>query len=110
VSDNLCSTMAKNDLRCAHFVAVTPARATRLLSDASTVAGLREGEREETGLDRYWHGVQHLLAGRAKGVRGPLRAPWLPLSRAAPRAEPASVPAGSSPPAPGLSPGGSRPG
>jgi hypothetical protein len=35
------------------------------------VAALREGEREETGLDQYWHGVQYLLAGRAKGVRGP---------------------------------------
>jgi hypothetical protein len=64
--------VARNDLRCAHFVAVTPARAARLLSDPSTASSLREGNREETGLDRYWHGVQYLLAGRAKGVRGPL--------------------------------------
>lgn len=64
--------MAKNNFHCAHFVAVTPARAARLLSDPSTVASLREGNREETGLDRYWHGVQYLLTGRAKGVRGPL--------------------------------------
>jgi len=72
LSDNCRTSMANNDLRCAHFVAVTPARAARLLSDPSTAANLREGEREETGLDRYWHGVQYLLAGRAKGVRGPL--------------------------------------
>jgi hypothetical protein len=64
--------MARNDLRHAYFVAVTLARAARLRSDPSTVTSLREGKREETGLDRYWHGVQYLLAARAKGVRGPL--------------------------------------
>ena len=68
-------TMARNDLRHAHFVAVTPARADRLRSDPSTVTRLREGKREEAGLDRYWHGVQYLLAGRAKSVRGSLA--WL---------------------------------
>src|SRR5215831_9455010 len=65
-------TMRSNDLRLAHFVAVTPAAAARLRSQPSTVASLREGNREETGLDHYWHGVQYLLAGRAKGLRGPL--------------------------------------
>jgi hypothetical protein len=63
------------DRRCAHVVAVTPARAAAIRRDDSAAAGLREGKREETGLDRYWHGVQYLLAGRAKGVRGPLA--WL---------------------------------
>src|SRR5262245_13591121 len=73
LSDTCSTSMATNDLRCAHFVAVTPAGAARLLSDPSAVVSLREGEREETGLDRYWHGVQYLLAaGRARGVRGPL--------------------------------------
>src|SRR5262245_45891124 len=64
--------MARNGVRCAYFVAVTPAGAERLSSDPSSVRRLREGSREETGLDRYWHGVQYLLAGRAKGIRGPL--------------------------------------
>ena len=67
--------MGNNDLRLVHFVAVTPARAERLRGDPGAVTRLREGEREETGLDRYWHGVQYLLAGNAKGVRGPLA--WL---------------------------------
>src|SRR5262245_49569098 len=68
-------SMRRPDLRLAHFVAVTPARAAQLRRDPSGVAVLREGTREETGLDRYWHGVQYLLTGRAKGVRGPLA--WL---------------------------------
>ena len=63
--------MTRHDLRLAHFVAVTPARAAQLRRDPASVAALREGKREETGLDQYWHGVQYLLAGRAKGVRGP---------------------------------------
>jgi hypothetical protein len=67
--------MGRRDLRLAHFVAVTPAKAAQLRRDPSAVTTLRDGEREETGLDRYWHGVQYLLAGRAKGVRGP--AAWL---------------------------------
>jgi hypothetical protein len=62
-------------LRCAHFVAVTPARAAQLRRDPSAVAAVREGTREEVSLAHYWHGVQYLLAGRAKGVRGPLA--WL---------------------------------
>jgi len=60
------------DWRCAHFVAVAPDRALRIRRDPSSATTLREGRREETGLDHYWHGVQYLLAGRAKGVRGPL--------------------------------------
>lgn len=63
--------MGRPDLRLAHFVAVTPARAAQLRRDPSGVTALREGKREETGLDHYWHGVQYLLARRAKGVRGP---------------------------------------
>lgn len=57
------------------FVAVPPARAAQLRRDPSKAAGLREGRCEEVGLAHYWHGVQYLLAGRAKGVRGPLA--WL---------------------------------
>jgi hypothetical protein len=64
--------MRSNDLRLVHFVAVTPATTARLRRQPSSVARLRDGNREETGLDRYWHGVQYLLAGRAKGLRGPL--------------------------------------
>src|SRR5262249_20996185 len=67
--------MPRPDLRLAHLVAVTPARAAQLRRDPSAAATLREGSREEAGLDRYWHGVQALLAGRGKGVRGPLA--WL---------------------------------
>ena len=63
--------MRRPDLRLAHFVAVTPARAALLRRDPSAVTTLREGSRQETGLDCYWHGVQYLLGGRAKGVRGP---------------------------------------
>src|SRR5215471_20767486 len=67
--------MRRPDRRLAHFVAVAPAQAAELRRDPSGVATLREGTREETGLDCYWQGVQYLLAGRAKGVRGP--AAWL---------------------------------
>jgi hypothetical protein len=67
--------MGRRDLRLAHLVAVTPAKAAQLRRDPSAVRALREGKREETGLDRYWHGVHYLLAGRAKGVRGPMA--WL---------------------------------
>jgi uncharacterized protein DUF1877 len=67
--------MRRRDLRHAHFVAVAPARAAQLRRDPTAVTTLREGTREETGLGHYWHGVQYLLAGRAKGVRGP--AAWL---------------------------------
>ena len=63
------------DLRCATLVAVSSARAAELRRDPSTAVSLREGTREEVGLAHYWHGVQYLLAGRAKGVRGPLA--WL---------------------------------
>jgi hypothetical protein len=67
--------MRRPDLRLAHFVAVVPAHAAEVRRDPSAVATLREGTREETSLDRYWQGVQYLLAGRATGVRGP--AAWL---------------------------------
>jgi hypothetical protein len=67
--------MPGSDLRLAHFVAVTPARAAQLKRDPSALATLREGTREETSLAHYWHGVQYLIAGRAKGVHGP--AAWL---------------------------------
>ena len=63
--------MPRRDLRLAHFVAVTPARAAQLRRDPSALATLREGTREETSLGHYWHGVQYLIAGRAEGVRGP---------------------------------------
>lgn len=62
-------------LRCAHFVAVTPVRAAELRRDPSALTSVREGTREEVSLAHYWHGMQFLLAGRAKGVRGPLA--WL---------------------------------
>ena len=67
--------MPGRDLRLAHFVAVTPARAAQLRRDPSALTGLRDGAREETSLGHYWHGVQYLLAGRVTGVRGP--AAWL---------------------------------
>jgi hypothetical protein len=63
--------MARPGLRLAHFVAVAPVRAAQLRRDPSAVTTLREGKREETGLDHDWHGVLYLLTGRAKGVRGP---------------------------------------
>src|SRR5262245_60863862 len=63
--------MAGNEIRHAHFVAVTPARAAKLRRDSAAIASLREGEREETGLGQYWHAVQYCLTGRAKGIRGP---------------------------------------
>jgi hypothetical protein len=64
--------MGTRDLLLAHFVAVTPARAAQVRRAPSAVTTLREGTREETGIGHYWHGMQYLLAGRAKGVRGPL--------------------------------------
>jgi hypothetical protein len=62
--------MHRPDLRWAYFVAVTPAKAAELRRDPSAVTTLRKGAREETGLGHYWYGVQYLLIGRAKGVRG----------------------------------------
>jgi len=63
------------NLRLAHFVAVTPARAAQLRRALSAVTALHEEKREETSVRHYWHGMQYLLAGSAKGVRGPLA--WL---------------------------------
>jgi hypothetical protein len=40
-------------LRCAYFVAVTPARAAELRRDPSAVAAAREGKREEVSLAHY---------------------------------------------------------
>lgn len=54
------------------FVAATPAVAARLRRQPEGLHALLDGPREETGLDRWAHGVQFLLAGKARGVRGPL--------------------------------------
>ena len=76
------------------FVAVTPAAAAKLRGDPKALAKLLEGERVETGLGEWWHGVAYLLAGRAKGIRGPVR--WLvgggqSLGRGARYLDPAKV-------------------
>lgn len=55
----------------ARFVAFTADEAARLRRDPDALAQLLGENREEAGLGVYWHGVQYLLAGRAKGVRGP---------------------------------------
>ncbi|MGH7806142.1 MAG: DUF1877 family protein [Candidatus Binatia bacterium] len=67
--------MGTKRVRHAYFVAMTPAEAARLRRVSSAATTLREGALEETGIGHYWHGMQYLLAGRAKGVRGPLA--WL---------------------------------
>lgn len=54
------------------FVAATPAVAAKLRREPEGLHALLDGPREETGLDRWAHGVQFLLSGKAKGVRGPL--------------------------------------
>ncbi len=53
------------------FVAATPAVAARLRREPEGIHALLDGPREETGLDRWAHGVQFLLTGEARGVRGP---------------------------------------